>query len=326
MTNISSKSDSQRIYKIYNFLEKYGTLLAILLICIIFSFLTHIFIQIDNILSILVQSSAIGIVSMGLTLVMITGNLDLSFGSIIGLSGMTTAFLLSVEYSSFTSIIVGLCIGIIFGFINGILVVKIRIESLVATIATQAIIFGLAYFYSGGVDIHSGRNKFFKFISEGSIGAIPMPVILLLIILFIGIFVTQFTAIGRYFYAIGGNPIAAKFSGIRISYYKIIAYIISGFLASISGILMLSRLGYGAAYTGQGYLLDGFAAVFVGLTILKSGKPNMTGSVVGAMFMSILNNGFQLLNINFVIQILLKGIALLSIVIVYSKLSAKKNI
>lgn len=326
MTNISLKSDSQRIYKIYNFLEKYGTLLAILLICIIFSFLTPIFIRIDNLLSILVQSSAIGIVSMGLTLVMITGNIDLSFGSIIGLSGMTTAFLLSIGYSSFISIIVGLSIGIIFGFINGILVVKIKIESLVATVSTQAIIFGLAYFYSGGVDIHSGRNKFFIFIGEGSIGAIPMPVILLLIILFIGIFVTQFTAIGRYFYAIGGNPIAAKFSGIRISYYKIIAYIIAGFLASISGILMLSRLGYGAAYTGQGYLLDGFAAVFVGLTILKSGKPNVTGSVAGAVFMSILNNGFQLLNINFVIQILLKGIALLSIVIVYSKLSAKKNI
>ena len=307
------------------FFERYGTLLGILAICAALSFLSPQFLKRDNLLAIVGHSSAIGIASIGLTLVLMTGNLDLSFGSVIGTSGMTTAFLMSIGVNLFVAILAGLAVGILVGIINGWLVVVLGIQSLIATIATQAIVFGCAYFYSAGVDIYENIVEPFTLLGHGSIGPMPNPAIILLAVLAVAIFVTQFTSLGRYLYAIGGNPIASEFSGIRVSFLKIITYVIAGFLASIAGIVMLARLEYGAAYTGQGYLLDGFAAVFLGFTILKSGKPNVVGSVVGATFMMILNNGFQLLNVNFVFQIALKGIILLLIVVTHSQLTIKRE-
>jgi len=312
-------------HKAVSFLEKYGTLLGLFIICAIFTVLTPNFLHRDNLLTIVTQASAVGIISIGLTLVMITGNTDLSFGSICGLSGMTTAFLMSVNGNPLVSILAGLGVGVVFGLLNGWLVVKIRIQPMVATIAVQAIAFGLAYFYSGGVDIHSGETSPFTWLGKGFIGSIPVPAVLLLIIMVVAEYTMRYTRIGRYFYAIGGNSVAAKFSGIHVSFYKVLAYVIAGVLASTAGILMFSRLSYGAAYTGQGYLLDAFAAVFLGFTLLKGGKANITGSVVGALFMGILNNGFQLLNVSFVLQILLKGVALLLIVSTNSFLSMKKE-
>lgn len=311
--------------RIRQFFERSGTLLGILGVCVVFSFLSPQFLKQDNLLAIVSQSSAVGIASIGLTLVMMTGNLDLSFGSIIGTSGMTAAFLMSIGTNAFVAILAGLSVGVVVGVINGWLVVVLGIQSLIATIATQAIVFGCAYFYSAGVDIYENITKPFTLLGHGSIGPVPNPAIVLLAVLAIAIFVTQFTSLGRYLYAIGGNPIASEFSGIRVSFLKIVTYVIAGFLASTAGIVMLARLEYGAAYTGQGYLLDGFAAVFLGFTILKSGKPNVAGSVIGAMFMMILNNGFQLLDVNFVLQIALKGAILLLIVVTHSRLAMKKE-
>jgi ribose transport system permease protein len=307
------------------FFEAYGTLLGILGICVVFSFLSPQFLKRDNLLAIIAQSSAVGIVSIGLTVVMMTGNLDLSFGSVVGTSGMTAAFLMSNGTNPFIAILAGLSVGVIVGVINGWLVVILGIQALIATIATQAIVFGWAYFYSGGADIYQNITTTFTLIGNGSIAHVPIPAVILLVVLAIAIFVTQFSSLGRYLYAIGGNPIASEFSGIRVSFLKIVTYVIAGFLASIGGIVMLARLQYGAAYTGQGYLLDGFAAVYLGFTILKSGKPNVAGSVIGAAFMMILNNGFQLVNVDFVLQIALKGAILLLIVVTHSRLSMKKE-
>lgn len=310
---------------IVDILENYGTILGLVIICAVFSFMTPAFLTRDNLLAIVAQSSAIGIISIGLTFVMITEKTDMSFGSCCGLSGMTTAFLLSRHLHPVPAILLGLCVGLIIGLVNSWLVAHLRIQSVVATISTQAIAFGLAYLYSGGVDIHDGVEAPFTLLGKGFVGPVPMPAVLLLVILAGAIFFMNYTRFGRYLYAVGGNPIAAKFSGIRVQSYEVLAYVICGVLASAAGILMVARLGYGAAYTGQGYLLDGFASVYLGCTILKRGKPNVVGSVVGALFMMILNNGFQLLNVDFVMQILAKGAALLLIVTTHSLLALKKD-
>jgi len=249
----------------------------------------------------------------------------MSFGSVVGLSGMTSAYLLSNGSSILVAVIAGLAIGLSVGIVNGLLVVGLRINSLIATISTQVIVFGLAYFYSGGVDIHKNITEPFTILGHGSLGPVPNPAVLLLVILAIAYYVTNYTSLGRLLYAVGDNPVASEFSGIRVKFLKVIVYVIAGVLASVAGIIMLARLEYGAAYTGQGYLLEGFGAVYLGFTIAKSGRPNVIGSVIGALFMMILNNGFQLLGVNFVLQIALKGLALLVIVLVHSKLNMVKE-
>jgi len=310
-----------KLHHVGSFFMKFGTLIGIGIICVVFAILSPVFLRYDNLFAIVAHTSAVGVAAIGLTLVVMTGNLDLSFGSVVGLSGMTAAFLLTNGHSIFVAVIAGLLVGLAVGIVNGLLVVGLGINSLVATISTQVIVFGIAYFYSGGVDIHKNIEEPFTLLGHGSTGPIPNPALLLIIILAITFFVTQFTCLGRLLYAIGDNKVAPLFSGIRVSFLKMVVYAIAGVLAATAGIIMLARLEYGAAYTGQGYLLEGFAAVYMGSTILKSGRPNVIGSVIGAMFMMILNNGFQLLGVNFVLQIALKGFALLIIVLIHSRLS-----
>ncbi len=297
---------------IVQFIQSYGVFLAFLVFCIVLSCLSDMFLTLDNIVSILAQLTELAMISIGFTFCVVAGEFDMSTGSICSLAGMLAAGVLAAGHGTLAAVIAALIAGTAVGLVNGAVVAYIGIPSLIGTLATSSLIRGVLYAYSKGmlIDIDRAAGAQFLNIGQGHVGIMPNPVVILIVVAIVGYLVLYKTKLGRYLHAIGGNPVAARFSGIPVARYKTIAFMISGFASALAGIIATARVAVGHPAQGAMFAMDAFAAVFIGL-MGRKGKANIIGTLVGVAFIAVMNNGFTLLSTPFYYQHIGKGLIIL---------------
>jgi len=315
-------------------LVKFQSIIALLVMCIALSFLSDRFLSADNGWNVMRQISVNMIISVGMTLVIITGGIDLSVGSILALTGAITAFLLKsggelidwnlyVGFTLLGALVGGTLAGTFLGWFNGLTITRFKVPPFVATLAMLTIARGLTMLLTGGFPI-TGFSSQMAFIGTGWFLGIPMPVWISAVVVLAAVVLTSKTRLGRHIYAIGGNETAAELSGLKIKKIKLIVYSIAGSLAAIGGIIVTSRLDSAQPNAGIGFELDSIAAVVIGGTSLSGGKGTIMGTVQGALIIGILNNGLVLLNVSPFWQQVIKGMVILLAVII-EKFNSKKE-
>lgn len=304
----------QKRFKMEGFFGKYGILIGLLLLVIFFSLKAPRFLSIPNFISLLRQISILSLLSTGLTFCMILNEFDLSIGEMCGLSGVLVTSLLLAGYSQITSVVLVLSIGVVFGLLNGLIVTKVKINSFIVTLAVSTIILGCNYFITRGKPIYGQFPAGFVALGRGSLFSIPFPVIIALVVLFLGIILTKKTKYGRYMYAIGGNITAAHYSGIATDHYRILGLILSQFCAAMGGIVLASRLGSGQPTAGGSYLMNCFATVFLGTAIFGGRIPNLLGTFIGVVVMGVLNNGLTMIAVPYYYEYVIQGAVLIGAV------------
>lgn len=294
-------------------LLNYGILVVLVIMIGIFALASSNFFKFSTMFTILKQVSITGIISVGMTFVMLTGGIDLSVGSIAGVSSVTAAMLMLNKVPIFLTCILVLIIAVFYGAINGFCVTRLEMPPLIATLGLQTALRGLAYIVTGGLPVF-GFNKAFGNFATGTVAAIPYPVILVILIFIIAIFALEKMTIGRYLYGVGGNEEASRLSGINVTRIKLFAYAISGLLAGIAGLVLLSRTNSGQPSAGTNYEMDAITAVVLGGVSLSGGEGKLSMVIIGVLLMGILGTGMIMLNINDYVQQLVKGLVLIAAV------------
>lgn len=294
--------------------EKIGILIALALIVAFFAFFPKTgstFLTTGNIMNILRQASTNLLIALAMTLVIILGGIDLSVGSIVALTGVVTGGMIAYNgLPVWIAVIIAILVGLFFGFINGFIISKTTIPAFIVTLSTMNIGRGLAYVYTDGAPIRVVSDQF-NFIGSGYIAGIPVPVIYLLVFTMLFSYMMNKTKMGRHVYAVGGNPEASRFSGINNSKITLIVYTLSGLMASISGIVLASRMFSGQPTAGDGAEMDAIAAVVIGGTSMSGGIGTIGGTIIGGLIIAVLNNGLNLMNVSSFWQLVVKGIIIL---------------
>ncbi len=296
-------------------LSKYQAVIGLIIFSIIISILNPNFLSPDNIRNVLRQTSINAIIATGMTFIIITGGIDLSVGSTFAFSSVIVAKLVSIGVSPLIAFIVGLTSGSIIGMLNGLIITKGKLQPFIVTLASMTIINGLTLIITSGKPV-SVPLGWLGWIGTGSVFTIPVPVIIMVLVTTIGILLLTQTTIGRYTFAVGSNEDAAKLSGVDVDKVKIFAYTITGFLAALAGIIIMARLSSAQPNAGDGYELDAIAAVVLGGTSLSGGVGNVSGTIIGALIIGVLNNSLNLMNVNSYYQLLAKGIVILAAVLI----------
>ena len=304
-----------------------GIFLALILVCALFSSMTSRFLTPTNISVILNQVSVNAILAFGVTFVIIAGGIDLSLGSLVAVCGVVVALLSqNNEYSLWLAIIGTLIAGIALGALNGIIVVLTKVPPFIVTLGTMTIGRGVALILSKGRPI-SELNESLNFLGNGDLFGIPIPILFLVLSYATCHILLTKTIFGRYVKAIGGNEIASYVAGVRVNRIKLYVYMISGLFAALAGILLTARINTGQPNAGLGFELDAIAAVIIGGTSTRGGKGTITGTLLGVLFIGVINNGLDLINVSaYWQQVIMGGIIILAVVLdgLYQKL--KMNI
>jgi ribose transport system permease protein len=288
-------------------MQLFYRLLAALLICIVLSLLSPSFHSLGNILNVLRQASLMFFIASGLTLVVLTAGLDLSVGANVALSACLAGTVIHQTGSPTLGILAGLATGGIIGLLNGIMVTALRIPSFIATYGMLWVLNGLTYWYMAGDTIH-GFPPGFRQIGSGYLFGLPTPVYLLVIFLAIGTIFAQRTIWGQEIYATGANPVAARLSGIPVARRLLLVYVVSGTMAGLASIVFLARLNSAEADIGDSLTLPAIAAVLIGGTSLFGGVGTVFGTFVGALILTLVLNGMNLLQVNASWQPLVTGV------------------
>lgn len=285
--------------------------LVLLFVFVFFSVLTKTFLSTKNLLNICRQVSMTGICAVGMTMVLLTGGIDISIGSIIALSGVVSAKLINdLGFGIFPAMVVGVLVGIVCGLISGIMVAHFEVPALIATLAMQTIARGFAFIMTQGIPVY-GLPESIKTLRQGYFLGIPIPVYILALVFFIGWWMLEQTSFGRHLYAIGGNEEVARLSGINVLVKKIQIYSLSGFFAGLSGVIMLSRLNSGQPATSEGFEMDVITAAVLGGVSVAGGQGKIINVVAGVLIMGMLSNGMTLMNLDEYWQWVAKGAVLL---------------
>ena len=297
--------------------------IALLVIGLGLSIASPYFFTVRNVLNVVRQSSLIAILALGEAMIIITGGIDLSLGSLVGLAAVLGAWVARAGASPLVTLIVMLGIGGIVGIINGLLITKVGLPPFIATLGMMSIVKGFALLVTMGVPIHYG-DTWLSFFGGGQIGPVPFSVIIMVIMVAIIAFFVKKTTTGRDVYAIGNNEVAAKLSGIRVDRVKILVYTITGLLSGLCGLILMGQLSGSDAFYGNGYELDVIAAAVIGGISMTGGEGNMIGVVIGAALMALLKNGFVLLAVPGYWQTVTVGFVIIAAVSLDS-LRRKKN-
>lgn len=281
-------------------------LLAAGLICVALSFATEAFFTANNILNVLRQASLLFFLASGLTLVILTGGLDLSVGANIGLSACIAATVIKATGSPVMGTLAGLATGGLVGVCNGLMVAKLRIPSFIATYGMLWVLHGITYYYMAGETIH-GFPPGFRQIGSGYFLGIPIPVYLMVGFLIAGTLFAQRTVWGQQIYAIGANPTAARLTGIPVDRRLILVYAFSGAMAGVASIVFLARLNSAEGDIGEAMTLPAIAAVLIGGASLFGGVGSVFGTFIGALILTLVLNGMNLLAVNASWQPLVTG-------------------
>jgi ribose/xylose/arabinose/galactoside ABC-type transport system permease subunit len=285
--------------KIGELLRKWGLLIVVILLGAIFGVREPSFLVRDNIINILRQTAIMGILAVGLTFVVVAGEMDLSFSMTSSLCAVLMLFLFLRQVNVILSWFLMLALGIVIGLFNAFIVVKVKIPSLLGTIGSQLVLSGIVAWIAQGATIWTAKyTGLFVLPGRGNLfGFIPMPVIILLSISFISLVILEKTVLGRYFYAVGGNAKAADHAGISTKKIKILAYVFMGVLSALAGIVIAAQFVSATPSVGSSYLFPAIIAVYLGAIFLKDGVPNLWGTIVAALFLSVLSNGFNLVGL-----------------------------
>lgn len=283
---------------------------AILLESAVFTALAPQFLTFDNFVNVALSIAVIGILAVGMTFVILTGGIDLSIGSVAALAGVAAAIVTQKTELASIGFAAALGIGLMCGAFNGLAVAFFRVPSFVVTLAVLTIARGLAFVFSEGRSIGNLPESFGRFGKSVFLG-IPFSVWLMLLTFAAGWFLLRQTTFGRYVYAIGGNAEAAFLSGVKIKKVMFSVYLLNGFLVGLGAIVLASRLGAGVPNSGLQYELDVIAAVVVGGASLSGGRGSVISTLLGAIFIGVLNNGLNLVSIDTYIQKIVLGIVIL---------------
>ena len=279
-------------------LREVNVLIALIVMGALISFFTPYFLTVDNLMGVSRSFSLTAIMSIGMVMVIITGGIDLSVGSVMGLAGLISALCFTLNYSQAFSIAAGLGVGVLFGLANGVLVTVVDMPPFIVTLGTLSIGRGFMYMITRGVPLTPTTPDSFSFLGQGYIGPVPVPVIILLLLTAVFSLVMANTRFGRYVYAIGGNENASRLSGVKTNRVKLAVYVLSSTISSLAGIIAFSRYLSAEPASGFGSELEVIAAAAIGGASLAGGVGSVTGAVVGAALMGEIANGVVLLNIN----------------------------
>jgi ribose/xylose/arabinose/galactoside ABC-type transport system permease subunit len=301
------------------FFSKYGIYFAFVLLTGIMAAVSPPFRTLSNTENILQQISVNGIMAVGMTLVIITAGIDLSVGSVLALSAVVaTSFAHPGAHRLMVPVFMGVLVGLACGTVNGILIAKKRLAPFIVTLGMMTAARGLALVYNSGRPVINLSDSYNE-IGGGGIGNIPFSALIFLGVILLGIFILHYTRFGRYVYAVGGNELAAKVSGVNTDRILIGVYAFTGALAGVAGIVLSSRVMSGSPATGAGYELDAIAAVVIGGTSLSGGIGSMAGTIVGVLIIGVMNNGLDLLDVSSYWQQIVKGVIIVLAVLLDKK-------
>jgi ribose transport system permease protein len=293
------------------FLQGWGLFIVFIFICLVFAFLSPIFLKPSNLINVVRQVSVIGTAAVGMAILMISGGIDLSIGSQIAFSGLVVAIMLKqFNLPIPIAIVITLLTSILIGFINSFLVTKIRIPPLIATLGMMSALRGLGYVITRGYPIYDFPASFMV-IGQGYIGPFPVPVLIMLFVFLAGFIVLNRTPLGRYFYSLGGNEEATRLSGIDLTKIRFIAYSICALLTSLAGLILLARINSAQPSVGSGFELDVITAVVLGGVSISGGEGKIPNVLLGVLIIGIISNGLVLLNVHDYYQMVIKGLTLL---------------
>lgn len=309
-------------------------LIALVVMTLAMSFLSDSFASSDNLFNVMRQVSVNLCISVGMTLVILTGGIDLSVGSILALSGAVAAGLvksgwaweganLHFGFSFFGIVIVTLLVGGLMGGFNGWMVTRFRVPPFIATLGMLTMARGMTMLYTNGHPI-TGLGAQFEFLGTGWFCGIPMPVIVAAVVVVLFALFMRKSPWGRYIYAIGGNERATRLSGINVKRIKLFVYTVAGLLSAVAALIVTARLDSAQPNAGTGYELDSIAAVVIGGTSLNGGKGSIWGTVIGALIIGVLNNGLVLMNVSPFWQQVIKGLVIL-LAVIMDRMSAKEQ-
>lgn len=322
----SSKSPTPTIFpdkdyaspkdKLITFVSNYTVQIALILLIIVFSIISSDFLTVGNWLNIFQQSSIIAISAIGMTFIIITSGIDLSVGSVVALSGLISAQLIVQSgLPPWLAIIAGLLSGLLVGLFNGFGVARLGVAAFIATLATMAMGRGLTLALSNGQTVF-GLPQTYTFLGNSSVLGIPVPIIITVILFIVAHLVLSRTVFGHQIYALGGNREAARLAGINVRRVELSAYVISGVLSALAGIILTGRLGAALPTAANGHELDVIAAIVIGGASLLGGRGNMIGTLFGVLTIAVLRNGLDLLNVNtFWVQFIQGAVIFLAVLI-----------
>ncbi|MQA84796.1 MAG: ABC transporter permease [Streptosporangiales bacterium] len=283
---------------------------ALIVIFVVLSLASPAFLTADNLFNIGVQTAVTAIIAIGMTMVIITGGIDLSVGSVAALAGVFGALLMSrLGFDPVLAIVGGTAVGALAGLVNGLLVTWAHMAPFIATLGMMSVARGVVYIATGAVAVFGLPNSF-RLLGQGQIGVFPIPILALAAIAVAVHIVLTRTRLGRYSYAIGSNPEAAVLSGIRVRTALTSTYMISGALAGFGGMMAASRVNSGQPNFGIGLELDVIAAAVIGGASLFGGQGTVFGTLIGAFMMALIRNGSVLLNINTFYQSVIIGVVI----------------
>ncbi|MDW1897815.1 ribose ABC transporter permease [Vibrio sp. Vb1337] len=323
-TNTMSKPTETGNKKLFTkeWLIEQKSLIALIFLIVVVSFLNPNFFTVDNILNILRQTSVNAIIAVGMTLVILTAGIDLSVGSVLALCGAFAASMIALEVPVLVAVPTALIAGAALGAISGIIIAKGKVQAFIATLVTMTLLRGVTMVYTEGRPISTGFTDTadaFAWFGTGYALGIPVPVWLMVVVFAAAWYLLNHTRFGRYVYALGGNESATRLSGINVDRVKIGVYAICGMLAALAGIIVTSRLSSAQPTAGMGYELDAIAAVVLGGTSLMGGKGRIMGTLIGALIIGFLNNALNLLDVSSYYQMIAKAVVILLAVLVDNK-------
>ncbi|MFP4377227.1 MAG: ABC transporter permease [Spirochaetales bacterium] len=304
--------------------EQVGLIAILVLLVVALATLQPVFLSGRNLMNILLSASMNGIVAAGVTYVILSGGLDLSVGSVVALSGTCVAMLSNAGLPPSIAIIATLLIGIFVGFVNAVFITAIGVNPLITTLGTMMAYRGLAFIISDGSAVYIGNSSLY-WVGVGRVFGIPVPVIVLALVFFVFWLILSKTVFGRNLYVIGGNREAARLSGVNISIYSYIIYIISAAMAALSGIILAGRMTSGQPTAADGLELDVVTAVVLGGAALSGGVGTMVGTILGVLILTVFRNGLLLLNVDAFYQYVASGLLLLTAVTIDQLRSRRKR-
>lgn len=321
--NVAQMSFWRKLFTRLKRIRELGLLLGLIILCIAIALATPYFLKPLNIFNVLRQVSVYAIMAVGETLVLVAGGIDLSIGSIASMAGTVAAWTLGKGFNPWLAILCGILSGAIAGFVNGIVVTKIKINSFIATLGMLSIAQGVALLITGGLPL-SFRGPF-QFIGQGKVlEDIPVPVIIMFVTIFVAAFFIKRSVFARKIYAVGGNERAAAVSGIRNDQVRIIVFMICGTLAALGGIIIGTNLAVADPVVAKDYNLDVITAVVIGGASLSGGEGSAWGALLGASIMGVLRNAFVMLHVSGYWQLVVMG-AVVIIAVAVDNLTNKKS-
>lgn len=307
----------KKSFDIKKFLMKYVMYLFLILMCIVLTVASDKFLTVTNLMTIIKQISIQSIVAIGMTMIIISGNIDLSVGSLVALCSVSGAMIMNKGLPMIAAVIASVIIGALVGFITGGVTAKLKLHSFLVTLSLMTALRGLAQTMTNGRPV-AGLPSAFGKIASASIGPVPLLVIYMIVLYAIFMYVMKYTAFGRSIYAVGSNQESARLSGINIEMVKTMVFVISGALCGIAGVLLTAKVRSGDPTCANAWEMDTIAGAIIGGTDMNGGEGKLGGTIIGLLFVGILANGMVLLGVSAYTQSVIKGLVIFMAVIINS--------